>query len=182
MTGTARREALCERRPFLSGLLLIGAFFASVFAGLAAVRVVTPGASMASLLGAFMLPVGWALGWLGVRHMAMALLLVLAPLLFPLLLLWVLWRVLRGRPALGDAGPGGWTPDPWVFLSVPACALTGAVTGLVGALQAGHPLVRSIGLMAAAAAAWGLALAVLQYRGVLPDEGGADTGEALPPG
>lgn len=165
------REVLCERRPFLSGVLLIAAFFASVFAGLAAVRVVTPRSNVAELLGVFMLPIGWALGWLGIRHIALAFLLVLAPVLFPLLLLWVAWRIVRGRPALGEAGPAGWRPDPWVLLNVPACAVCGAVTGLAGALQAGHPLLRSIGLMAAIAAAWGLGLAVLQLRGVLPDEG-----------
>lgn len=174
--ATPRRRPLCERNFFLSGVLSLFFFFASAFVGLAAVRLIVPGAHVAYLLGGFMLPMGWALGWLGLRHLFAACVLVLAPVLLPFLLLWLLYRYLRGKSLTGGPPPPAWRPDPTLLLIVPACALTAALTGVVGAFEAELPYGRSIGLMAASGAGWGLLLASLQLTGVLPDEDRADVG------
>lgn len=163
-------QPLCRRNLFLSGLLSLFVFFASAFAGLVAVRLVVPGAQVAYLLGGFMLPLGWALGWLGVRHLVMACVMVLAPFLLPVLLLVLLLRYLRGKAVQGDAPPPRWRPDYTLLLIIPGCALTATLTGLVGAFEAELPYLRSAGLMAGFGAAWGLMLALLQVTGLLPDE------------
>lgn len=165
-----RWRPLCERNFFLSGVLALFFFFASAFAGMAAVRLLVPGSSVAYVLGSFMLPMGWALGWLGVRHLVAACVLVLAPVLLPVLLLWLLYRYVRGKSLTGAPVTTGWRPDPTLLLIVPACALMAAITGAVGAFEAGLPYGRAIGGMAATGAAWGLVLALLQLTGVLPDE------------
>lgn len=166
----AGRQPLCERNFFLSGVLFLFSFGASIFAGLLAARLIVPGSHHAYLLAGFMLPLGWALGWQGVRHLYMSCLIVAAPFLLPVLIVWLLYRWIRRKPLLGGSTTTGWRPDPTLFLIAPSCALTAAITGAVGAFEAELPYGRSIGLLSAVGAGWGLMLALLQYRGVLPDE------------
>lgn len=170
------RPPLCERNALASGCLAIVFFFASAFVGLAAVRFVVPGSSIAQVLAPFMFPLGWALGWLGLRHLVLACVTLLAPIILPILLLWLLWRVTRRQPAAAGAPAPAWRRDWTLVLIVPACAFTGALTGAIGAFQADASLLRSAGALAAVGAAWGLVLATLQLTGVLPDEGDDDGG------
>lgn len=178
--GPERPPPLCERNALASGCLAIFFFFASAFVGMVAARLVVPGSSIAQLLAPFMFPLGWALGWLGVRHLVLACVTLLAPIILPVLLLWLLWRILRSpQPASGaTVAPGTtWRPDPTLLLIVPACALTGALVGTIGAFQTDVTLLRAAGALTVVGAAWGLVLAILQLTGVLPDEGPDDSGD-----
>lgn len=129
-----------------------------------------------------MLPLGWVLGWQGLRHLLAACLVALAPCLIPLLVVWFAYRWFRRKPPLGEPVPRGFRPDGTLFLIVPACAATAALAGAIGAWEADLPYGRSVGLMAAVGAAWGLLLAVLQYRGVLPDDEGSPLDVPATPG
>lgn len=173
MSPAPDARPLFERRFAVSGALALALLFLGAALGSLAARAAIPGSSAAPVLGAFMLPLGWALGWQGPRHAVLACSVALAPVLLPAILVWLVWRLARGQ-GLGAAAPAAWRPDPWVFLIVPACALCAALAGVASAWQTGAPLLRSGGLLAAVGLGWGLVLAVLHHRGVLPDEGGAD--------